>query len=120
MTLSLDELFMRPDLSDAPVDEHDNRRVFRNGVVPMRGEQDDLGAIHLSKQLEDRALSLGIQTCYGLIQDHHRGILIDEARQRQALPLTAGEIESTSESRPDQGIDPVRKPAHHATQTREF
>src|SRR4051794_9797393 len=42
MTLSLYELFMRPDLSNASVDEDDNSRVAWNRVVAMCGEQDDL------------------------------------------------------------------------------
>jgi hypothetical protein len=108
MTLPLYELFVRPDFGDAPVDEHDNRRASWNGVVSMRGEENHLGLSHLSKELKDRALSLGVQTCYRLVQDHHGGILIDQARQGQALPLSAGEIKLTSESCSDQGIDPVR------------
>src|SRR3954451_20798593 len=83
MTLALNELVMRPDLRDAPVDEDDDRRVFGDRVVPMCREQDDLGLVHLREELEDRTLSLGIQACHRLIQDHHGVVLIDEARQGQ-------------------------------------
>ncbi len=74
----------------------------------MCGEQDDLLVAHLSKELEHRALALGVQTGDRLIQDHHRGILVDQARQGQALPLSAGQIELASKACADEGVDPVR------------
>ena len=74
----------------------------------MRGENNDLGLSKLRKKRKDRAFSLGTQTCYRLIQDHHRGILIDEPGQGQALPLSAGKIDASSKSCPDKGVDTVR------------
>jgi hypothetical protein len=99
---------MRSAFGDEAVHEHYYLRVSWDGVVTMRGENDDLGLSQLRKERKDRALSLGIQTCYRLIQDHHRGILIDEPGQSQALPLSAGKIDSSSESCPDKRVDPVR------------
>src|SRR5919197_252113 len=93
---------------DAPVHEHDNLRVSWNRVVAMCREHNDLALSQMSKELKDRALSLGIETCYRFVQDHHRRILVDEPRQGEALPLSAGEIKAPSESCADQGIDPVR------------
>src|SRR5919205_4115087 len=104
MTLPLQELFVRPGFGDAPVDEHNNPRASRNRVVTMCGENNDLGSSQMSEELKDRALSLGVETCHRFIQDHHRGILIDDPRQGQALPLSAGEIKSTSKSGADEGI----------------
>src|SRR4051794_19768802 len=68
MTLPLQELLMAPAFGDAPLDEHDDRRALWNRVVAVCGEQDDLGFGHLSEQLEDRALSLRVETGHRLIE----------------------------------------------------
>src|SRR5437764_10483727 len=104
---------MRPTFGDDAVHEHYDLRVCWDGVVAMRREDNNLVLSSLRKELEDRALSLRIQTRYRLIQDHHGGILIDEPGQGQTLPLPAGQIDLSSKSCPDKGIDPVRKPLHH-------
>lgn len=75
----------------------------------MRGEENDPGLSHSRKKLKDRALSLRIETCYRLIQDHHRGILIDEPGQRQALPLSAGQINLSTKPIDAAGIQVPRQ-----------
>src|SRR5258708_36284375 len=99
---------MRPAVGDDPIHEHHNLRVFWDGVVAMRGEDNDLGLSLLRKELKDSTLSQGIQTRYRLVQNNHRSILIDEPCQRQALPLSARKIGLSSKSCPNQGIDPAR------------
>jgi hypothetical protein len=86
----------------------------------MRGEEDDLGLGQSSKELKNGALSLGIQACYGLIEDHHWRILIDEPRQGQALPLSAGEVEPTAKACTDEGVDPLRQALHHPAESRNL
>jgi hypothetical protein len=113
MPLPLQKLFMRPHFGDAPIDEDDDLRASGNRVVPMRGEEDDFGLSHLCKELKDRTLAFRVQTCDRLIQDHHGGILIYEPRQRQALPLPAGEIKSPSKAGANQSVDPVWQPLNH-------
>jgi hypothetical protein len=106
--LSLHELFMRPGFGDAAVHEHDYLRVLGYRVVTMRRKNDDLAPGLLRNELKDCALAFRIQTCDRFIQDHQRGILINEACEGQALPLSAGEIDSPSKSCTDQRVDPVR------------
>ena len=104
---------MRPAFCDVTIHEHHDLRAAWDGVVTMRGEDDDPGFSQLRKELKDRTLSLGVQTRYRLVQDNYRGILIDEARQGQALPLSTREISLPSKPCPNQSIDPVRSPFHH-------
>src|SRR5437667_5123859 len=99
---------MRPAFADDAIHEHHNLRVFWNGIVAMRREDDDLRLSRLRKEFEDSALSLGIQTGYWLVQDNHRSILIDEPCQGQTLPLSAREIGLSTKSCSHQRIDPVR------------
>src|SRR5260370_17698384 len=98
---------MRPAFGDDTIHQQHNLRVSWDRVVAMRREDDNPRLSHLRKELKDRTLSLRVQTCYRLIQVNHRGILIDEPRQGQALPLSSGEIRLSTESCSDQGIDPV-------------
>src|SRR5205823_409559 len=99
---------MRPAFGDDAIHEHHDLRVAWDGVVTMRGEDNDPGLSQLRKELKDRALSLGVQTSYRLVQNNHRSILVNESGQGQALPLSAGEIGASAKSCPDQRIDPVR------------
>jgi len=104
---------MSPALSNVSVYKDHNLRIGGDRVVPVGGENDDLRLSELSKELEDRALSLGIQARYRLVQDDHRGVLIKEPGQCQALPLPTREVSLSSKSRSDKGIEAVRQPFYY-------
>src|SRR5947208_15143735 len=100
---------MIPHFTDAYVHEYNSLCIWWDGVVSMRREYDDswVIALRLRKQLKDRAFALGIEAGYRFVQNQDWGILVDESRQGQALPLSAGQIDSPPKSSTDQRIDAV-------------
>src|SRR5438128_1865909 len=77
ITLSLQELCMRSGLRDATVHQDHDLRVGRNGVITVCSKDNDPGLRQLRKELKHGAFALRIQTCDRLVQDHHRGVLVD-------------------------------------------
>src|SRR5436190_20267929 len=104
---------MCPALSNVSVHKDHYLRIGRDRVVTVGGENDDLRLSELSEELEDRALSLGIQASYRLVQDDHRGVLIKKSGQGQALPLPAREVSLSSKSCSDKCIEPIRQPFYY-------
>src|SRR3954454_10061838 len=77
--LSPQQFLVRPGFADAAVPKDDDRRLRWNRVVPMRGEDDD-PVLEFGEELEDGALTLRVEARDRLVQDHDRGILVDEPR----------------------------------------
>src|SRR3954466_15495686 len=71
------EFLVRPGLVEAAVHEDDDRRLRWDGVIPVRGEDDD-PVLQFGEELEDGALTLGVEARDWLVQDHDRCVLVDE------------------------------------------
>ena len=87
-----EQFAMRADFHETSTIQHgDAIGVFYRRQA-MR--DDDRGAPrqHSRQRLLDQGLALGILGRGGLIENQHRGVFEERARQRQALALTAGEI----------------------------
>ena len=54
-----------------------------------------------AERVLDQPLALGVQVAGGLVEDQHRGVLEDRARDRHPLALAAGQLHAPL---PDQGV----------------
>src|SRR5688500_251277 len=76
-------------LHHSAVIEHDHAVGATHGAQAMRNDQRRATAEQLLHRFADQALALTVQTRRGFVEDHDRRILEEDARDRQALPLTA-------------------------------
>ncbi len=76
---------------DSVLKYHDVIR-HAHGRESMRDYESRLTGNQLSETLEEVILGLGIQRSGRLIENYERGIAHEAARQRNLLPLPAGEL----------------------------
>ena len=55
----------------------------------MRREDDDLLVSHRQQQIEDLSFADRVQAGAGFVEDDQRRVMIEQARERQPLPLPA-------------------------------
>src|SRR5436853_7378887 len=83
------QFLVRADFSDPAVDQDHDHVGLANRVVAMRREDDDLLVSHRQQQIEDLSFADRVQAGAGFVEDDQRRVMIEQARERQPLPLPA-------------------------------
>ena len=86
------KLAVRADLGDLAPVEHDQAVHRRDRRQPMRDRDDGLALHQRVEVLLDRRLDLGVERRGRLVEDQDRRVLQQDARDRDALPLSAGQL----------------------------
>src|SRR5687767_13609607 len=81
-------------LDDAPTIEHENLRRVLNSREPVRDDEDRAPLEQAIDRLLDQALRLGIEGRGRFIENENRRIDEERTRDRNALPLPAGQAGS--------------------------
>ena len=79
-------------LYDDAILKHQDVIRHAHGRESVRDYEGRLTGNQLSEALEEVILGFGIQRSGRLIENHERGIAHEAARQRNLLPLAAGEL----------------------------
>src|SRR5262245_14158435 len=85
----------------------------------MRGKHDDLLPAQRGQQRKDLALADRVETGARLIKHHQWRVVVEQAREREALPLATGEVGDPTEACAHHGIDAVRELLDDLKQARE-
>src|SRR5688572_28683690 len=87
--------------------EHDDTVGGAHGRETMRDHERRTPARQTLQRLRDLPLALGVERACRLVEQQDRAIRKQRPRDRQPLPLTAGELDPAL---PDVGCKPLRQP----------
>src|SRR3954469_18303775 len=92
MPAEAEQLLVRALLDDAPCLEHDEAVHARDGGKTVRDRDHRLALHQVEKLLLDRELDLAVERRGRLVEHQDRSVLQDDAGERDALALAAGEL----------------------------